>query len=161
MVDYQTISFYIGVFSVVFGVATWYFQSRRSQKITQASLFMQIHAQWRDKQFIENFSDMYKWEWIDLEDYVKKYMTDDMSVIMTGVIFYFEGVGELLKEGLIEIDIVYSMFGDRFLMRAEKFAPVLVGIRDYYEAPERYRNTEYLYEEMKKRQKIVRKLYQK
>jgi len=162
MVDYQTISFYIGVFSVVFGVITWYLQSRRSQKITQASLYMQLHAQWRDRQFIDNYYSMLQWEWKDLEDYAENILSDyEKSLTSTEIIWYFEGVGQLLREGLIEPDIVYTMLGDRFMSWAEKYADILRAVRDLYEAPERYRNIEYLYEEMKKRQHIIRKQYQK
>jgi len=162
MVDYQTISFYIGVFSVVFGVITWYIQSRRNQKITQASLYMQLHAQWRDRKFIDNYYSMLQWEWKDLDDYAENILSDhEKSLTTTEIIWYFESVGQLLREGLIEPDIVYTMLGDRFMNWAEKYADILKAVRDLYEAPERYRNIEYLYEEMKKRQQTVRKQYQK
>ena len=81
------------------------------------------------------------------------------AVKATKVIWYFESVGELLREGLIEIDIVYNMLGDRFILWAEKYAEVLFTLRDLANAPERYRNIEYLYEETKKRQKIVKNQY--
>ncbi len=105
---------------------------------------------------------MLQWEWADLEDYVENIISDyEKSLSATEVIWYFEGVGELLKEGLIEPQIVYTMLGDRFITWAEKYETILRTVRDVYEAPERYRNIEYLYEEMKKRQQTVRKLYQK
>ena len=160
MVDFQTISFYLGVFSVIFGVITWYIQSRRSQKITQASLYMQLHSQWRDSQFIDDYYTMLNSEWKDLEDFSEKWWSNHMyAVKATKVIWYFESVGELLREGLIEIDIVYNMLGDRFILWAEKYAEVLFTLRDLANAPERYRNIEYLYEETKKRQKIVKNQY--
>ena len=161
MLDFQTISFYLGVFSVIFGVFTWYLQSRRNQKITQASLYMQLHSQWRDSGFIDIYYEMIQAEWNDLDEFAEKWYTDsEFTIGATKVIWYFESVGELLKQGLIDIDIVYNMLGDRFIGWANKYGEVLIALRDGQGAPERYRNIEYLYGEMLKRQKIVRMKYQ-
>jgi hypothetical protein len=162
MLDFQTISFYLGVFSVIFGVFTWYLQSRRSQKITQASLYMQLHSQWRDSRFIDIYYEMIQSQWKTLDEFAEKWYSDtEYTIGATKVIWYFESVGELLKQDLIDIDIVYNMLGDRFINWANKYGEVLIALRDSVDAPERYRNIEYLYEEMLKRQKIVKMKYKK
>ncbi len=160
MVDYASISIVLTGLGLMIAITYYAFTIRNQNRTRQAQLFMQTHAQWRDRHFIESFHDMLSWEWDNLQDYADRLLTDTEKVYTsTEVIWYFEGVGELLKKGLIDIDIVFTMYADRFINWAEKYIPILKALREYYVTPWRYRNIEYLYEQMKKRQGAEMKKY--
>lgn len=70
---------------------------------------------------------------------------------MIEIAWYFEGVGQLLKDRLIDIRLVDAMYSDRVIRLWEKFYPIVVGLREQYRNPDYYGNFEYLYRELKKR----------
>ena len=92
---------------------TYYAMVLRNQnKTRQAQLFMQVHSQWKDRAFIKGFYNMLNdWEWEDIDDFRSKYLANEQTFI-TGieVVFHFEGVGQLLRDGLIDIEMVDSVF---------------------------------------------------
>ena len=71
---------------------------------------------------------------------------------MVEVGWYFDGVGQLLRDKLIDIRIVDTMYSDRVIRFWEKGYPIVMGLRELYRNPDYYGNFEYLYREMKKRQ---------
>jgi hypothetical protein len=129
---------------------------RFQNKTRQAQLFMQIHEQWKDRTFIKGFYEMLnKWEWKDFYDFLAKYgqgSNEEAFITMVEVVWYFEGVGQLLREELIDIGLVEAMYSDRVIRLWEKGYPIILGLRELNQNPDYYGNFEYLYREMKKRQ---------
>ena len=138
---------------------TYYTMVLRNQnKTRQAQLFMQVHSQWKDRAFIKGFYDILNnWEWEDVEDFWVKYgqvADEDAFITVIEVAWYFEGVGQLLRDGLIDIRLVDSMYSSRVIDLWEKFYPVAIYLREQgfgRENPDNYNNFEYLYTALKKR----------
>ena len=65
---------------------------------------------------------------------------------------YFEGLGLLVKNGLIDIQIVEDLFAGRIIWYWETMHTQLNQLRKNLNDPELYDSIEYLYHEMKKRQ---------
>ena len=138
---------------------TYYTMVLRNQnKTRQAQLFMQVHSQWKDRAFIKGFYDILNnWEWDDVEDFWVKYgqaADEDAFITAIEVAWYFEGVGQLLRDGLIDIRLVDSMYSSRVIDLWEKFYPVAIYLREQgfgRENPDYYNNFEYLYTALKKR----------
>jgi hypothetical protein len=122
----------------------------------QAQLFMQIHSQWKDREFIRRFYDtLNNWEWKDNKDFWSKYgqeANEEAFITMIEIAWYFEGVGHLLRDKLIDIRLVEALYVDRVIRIWEKMYPITVGLRESERNPDYYGNFEYLYREMKKRQ---------
>jgi hypothetical protein len=70
---------------------------------------------------------------------------------MIEVCWYFEGVGQLLRDGLIDVRLVDAMYSDRVIRLWEKAFPIVLELRESYRNPDYYGNWEYLYDELKKR----------
>lgn len=120
---------------------------------------MQVQSQWKDRAFIKGFYDIVNnWEWTDIEDYQNKYgQAANEEAFITGleIVFHFEGVGQLLRDGLIDIDLIDSLYSTRVILAWEKCCPVLKYYRDHAWGrpnPDYYMNFEYLYTTLKKRQ---------
>ena len=67
--DLQTISVVITATSVVIALSYYLLNIRNINQTRQAQLFMQIHSQWNDREFVEQFMDLLNlWEWRDPDD---------------------------------------------------------------------------------------------
>ena len=151
----QTLSYVAAAIGVCVAAAYYVMTLRNQSKTRQAQLFMQIHAQWRDRAFIKRFFDVLNiWEWNYWEDFWAKYgqvSNEDAFITVIEIAWYFEGVGQLLRDGLIDIRLVDAMYSDRVIRLWEKSLPIVVGLREMYRNPDYYGNYEYLYNELKKR----------
>ena len=76
---------------------------------------------------------------------------EEAFLTMTKVIWYFEDVSQLLRDGLIDINLVEAMYSDRVIQLWEKGYPIAMRLRNLYRNPD-YGKFEYLYSELKKRQ---------
>ena len=117
-----------------------------------------LHADPRavaDRAFIKRFYDaLNNWEWEDEGDFWRKYgqgPNEEAFITVIEVAWYFEGVGQLLRDGLIDIGLVYAMYSDRVIRLWEKFLPVVEGLKETYGNPDYYGNFEYLYDELRKK----------
>lgn len=152
----QSLSYVAAAIGVFMAAAYYVMMLRFQNRTRQAQLFMQIHAQWESRAFIKGFYDILNvWKWKDWDDFWAKYgqrSNEEAFITMTEVIWYFEGVGQLLKDGLIDISLVEAMYLDRVIKLWEKGYPITMGLREMHRNPDYYGNFEYLYKEMKKRQ---------
>ena len=138
---------------------TYYSMVLRNQnKTRQAQLFMQVHSQWKDRAFIKGFYDMLNnWEWESIEEFWGKYgqdVNEESFITATEITWYFEGVGQLLRDGLIDIRLVDSMYSSRVIDFWEKMLPVVSYLREQAFGrpnPDYYINFEYLYNALKKK----------
>ena len=66
---------------------------------------------------------------------------------------YFEAIGTLLGRKLIDMELVWDYWGETFItLWEEKYKDYVDGIRKHFHHPEYGDATEYLYNEMKKRE---------
>jgi hypothetical protein len=162
-ITFQTLFQFLQTISIMVGITYYLMILNNQQKnqqaafeTRQAQLFMQIHSQWKDREFIKGFYDILnRWEWKDNEDFWAKYGQDaneEAFITMIEIGWYFEGVGQLLRDKLIDIRLVDAMYSDRVIRLWEKSYPIVVGLREQYRNPDYYGNYEYLYKELKKRQ---------
>ena len=64
---------------------------------------------------------------------------------------FYEGLGTLVREGLIDIGMIHQFFGGVYIEWFEKWTPFFDGIIQLYtdmDRPPRVWNTGYLYEQM-------------
>lgn len=71
---------------------------------------MQIHDQLNDKELRKQlFQFLYTWEWKDYDDFWEKYGPEtniDVWISFTAFTIYYEGIGVLVKHGLIDSTLV-------------------------------------------------------
>jgi hypothetical protein len=95
----------------------------------------------------------------DYEDYLLKYSirngdSNNLEPWIQGNLLstYFEGLGVLVKKGLIDIDLVEDLFSKRIEWFWETFTPFMQLSRNRQNDVTLYDSIEYLYNEIKKRQ---------
>ena len=101
----------------------------------------------------------YSYEWKDLDDLLQFFDLNtengrDAWTDWQTLAAYFEGIGVLVRKGLLDLDLVVDLFSGRIIAVWEKFSNNL----DVEEArkrrndPKMHDDFEYLYHEMKQRQ---------
>ena len=120
----------------------------------QAQLFMGIFQTMASKEFQTDFEEIvHQWKWSDYEDYMRKY-GPFQNAVENGkhatIFMLYDGIGTLLRHGLIDSELVYDLTYAGSIALWEKFLPLVTGWRANYSAPQIYRDFEFLYTEMVK-----------
>lgn len=84
-------------------------------------------------------------EWKNFDDYLKKYPS---HAPLLSIQTYFEGVGVLLKKGLIDVDLVYELMPTMVSTFWAKYEPIVKEARERQNYPQLFRSVEYLANEM-------------
>ena len=163
MVDYQTISVIFTGVSI--SLAAFYYIStlrnvQRNQKqqleTRQTQLFMNLYETWRSPHFREAINKLRGRKWKDLEEWESKYGPEenpDEATITQTVFTFYDGLGVLVRRGLIDIGIIDELMYVSFVRAWETYEPVFRQVRERDDNPLMYRNSEYLYDEITKHRK--------
>ena len=119
----------------------------------QAQLFMHIYDRFNETEFSTQWTKiMFQWRWKDFEEWWQKYGPEENveeNASFVSVIRYYEGVGVLVKKGLIDINIVGELMSTHIIRFWEKMEPVFKALRERLNWPELFQEFEYLYNEIK------------
>jgi hypothetical protein len=147
VVDISSISAIIAAACVIVGFVFTYLQLRNLVKTRRTELRWRILQSTNSKEFLEAGMKIMDMEFKDQKDFEEKY--GDLRVEMTLVLNLFDGIGELLRNGLTDYETVSSM---PVVVMWEKLIPFVEGARRAYDDPSWWANFEYFYNEAKKRQ---------
>jgi len=97
---------------------------------------------------IKEFSD---YERLVLNEMAKGNLTPwfHMQILVT----YFEGLAMLVKRGLMDMEVVEDLFANRIIWYWEAMKDIFYTRRSQLRDPKMYDSIEYLYNELKKREK--------
>ena len=154
MVDIQTVS--IAVASAgVFAAAIYYIlQIRHQTRMRQTDVLMRLYQDWGREDLQKACRTVVELEFEDYDGYVKKYGTSGPVVAdWFRVAWFFNGIGVLLQGKLADIELVYKLFGYMVISLWEKLKPVIEGMKRQSDEPRSLEWFEYLYNEMKKRER--------
>ena len=159
MITIETISIVFTGISI--SLAAFYYintlrNTRRNQELQletrQAQLFTQLYSEFRSAENLRLYGKALQMTWDDYDDFVKKYGLEEWEerVPYTHMSLFYEEIGVLLEEGLIDVNLVIQLIGGTFSLFWVKFKPIVLErrIRDNY--PQYYDKMEYLYNEIEK-----------
>ena len=162
MVDIQTLLTYLTLISIPVGVAYHIMtlnNTRKNQQMQletrQTQLFMNVYNIWISQQKEFN-TVIHHWHYKDLDDFESKYgeVADlEAHSIWDQTIMWLEGVGVLLRQGMVSMDFIFSMqgFASTVLFFWMKYEPWLSEYRKRRNVPEMLHDLEYLCVELKNR----------
>jgi hypothetical protein len=119
----------------------------------QAQLFMQIY---RDMSSPENFirtNELYEMEWEDYSDFEDKYGSENNPenyALRYSTWMRLNGVGLLVRDGLIDVGRVHDLISTMIFWQWEKFKDVIRKQRELYNLPKNFEGFEFLANEMVK-----------
>ena len=144
--DVQTVTVVIAGISVVIGVVNSMLSSRRAEKQRQTEMFMEMYRGYVTRDHIKarvqfTFTESKK----DVNDWSMETRVDFAMVSR-----YFEGIGVLLRRGLIDGALVHELLAVPIIRWWEKAAPIIRESRQRFSWPSMWDHAEFLYQEMKK-----------
>jgi hypothetical protein len=146
----QTLSLGVGVIYYIMTLQN----TRRNQQLTletrQAQLMMQIYQELISEANLKTWNETMSWEFEDFDDFERKYSDPDSFAKRYSVMRMFDGVGLLLRDGLLDVDKVYDLIDSAVLQQWRKWGPIVKETRTRYPWPDAEEGFEYLYDEMMK-----------
>jgi len=163
MLDIPSISGIVAAIGVIVGVVITVQELRHLRKQRETELLVRL-APWLNmsgSELQEAYVKVLNLEFKDYDDFVKKYgpplveKPEQMAILTIGN--YFEAIGALRRRKLLDINLVWDYWGETFIMIWEKLKPYAEGVRKEFNQPEFGDSTEYLFNEMKKKEQQLSK----
>jgi hypothetical protein len=126
----------------------------------QAQLFMQIYGKWNEASFSKHYTYLiYGLKWSNYQEF-KELILDNIEnwESMANVIRFFEGLGVLLSEGLVDMRLIALTMATDIITYWEKLKPSILEFRRESNSPRIADQSEYLYNELLKYMKEHPKL---
>ena len=152
MVDVQTVSIAVASTGVFLAAIYYIIQIRHQTKVRQTDLVMRLYSTFGSKEFQDAWTRIESIEFKNYDEYVKKYGSGDYVQCAT----FFEGIGVLLQNRLIDINLVDALFGVPLKYMYERMKPIIEGNKQQFHNQRVFEYFEYLYNEMQKREQKFR-----
>jgi len=156
--DIPSISAIVAAIGVLLGVVFAALQLRNIVRTRQTDLVMRLYSAYGSKEFQEAWVETLRLEFKDYHEYLKKYGATSQKPVYTSVNMvaaFFEGIGILLRRGLIDIALVDELFSSDVIITWRKMKPLVEGWRQHFNRPQISEYFEYLYNEMQKREQTI------
>jgi hypothetical protein len=115
----------------------------------QAQLFMNIYSQINSNDAIHNEFEMMNIELKTADDYHELYNDKTKYTAINWFMTYFEGMGVLVRQGLVDIDLVSQMLSGNIIWFWERYRDAFNDCRVKYNWPRWMIESEYLYDRVK------------
>jgi hypothetical protein len=119
----------------------------QAERNRQAQLLYSLFETFRSLEFRKLWHQVMVYDWKDYDDWYERYdekTNPDAIAAFSSVMLFFEGIGVLVRKGLINIGIVNELLGIFIKMTWERYEPVFLG--DRRDFPMVWRDFEFLYE---------------
>jgi len=155
MADIQTVSIAIASVGVFAATIYYIFQIRNQNRMRHLDLFMRIYSIWGSADMLDAHRRLMVIKVDNYDSFVKNYgpVTETKQIYsdIDRVGWFFNLMGFLVKENIVNVELVDELVGYWVIKNWETFKPLVDGWRKQYNIPESYYWFEYLYNELKKR----------
>ncbi len=147
--DVASFSIVLASISVIIGVILAILQLREQNKTRQAQLFIEIYTQFMRGELQDMHFEI-------LEAFGKHTKDSDPEIwetnrgMINSVLSFLEGVGVLVKRGLLDINLVADLISTPTIRIWEAMQNWVMWSRDNLNRPQLWEWTEYLYQEIMK-----------
>ena len=162
-ITYQMVLSTIQTIALVVGIVYYLTIMRNAQKTReltlksqenatetrQAQLFMQIYDKWSSTEYTEAWHLINNADFKTYEEMMEFYNKEEYRRAFGKIVGFYEGVGVLVKEGLVDIRLVALLMTGTTTIFWRKMEPFIPEIRKYG-YPRAYIETEYLYDKLMK-----------
>ncbi len=164
-ITYQMVLSTLQTVALIVGITYYLFIMRNSQKTRelalnaqeqaletrQTQLFMDVYRSHTTKEHQADVSELLlSWDWNDFDDFKEKYMVPPDNAKYLSYFANLEGLGLLVRNGLLDANLVYDLQYVSIIMIWEKFLPIILEYREAWSTPQLWGTVEYLYDEMKR-----------
>lgn len=153
LVVLQSLSYTAGAISVVLGIIYYAINLREQRRNARITLANSLTQKMETYEFHRTYAELTYYEWKDYDDYEKKYGSDnnlDSYAKRLSIWRFYNSLGNMLKNNMIDADVLYDHGGDGSIVIYGKFEPIIHATRKVYSAGDWMRGFEYLSDEMLK-----------
>ena len=164
MIELSVIRDLVAIFGVIAGFSYYVLTVRNAQRTReltlraqeqaldtrQAQLLMNLVNTVRSTDFRRHWHKLFRLEWNDYQDFQEQY-EDDIETITawTSVMRFYECVGVMVKNNLIDMSLIYSLLNNGTKMVWDRYEPLIRGDRERFQQYGTvWVNVEYLYNEV-------------
>ena len=115
----------------------------------QAQLFMNIYSQLASNEAVDNEYELTHIEMKNREDYLKLLEDRTKYRAFAWFMVYYEGIGVLVRENLVPIELVAQMISGNIIWYWERYGPGFIETRTSMNWPRMMVELEYLYNRVK------------
>jgi hypothetical protein len=104
----------------------------------QAQLFMQLYSIYESKDFLKDYTDLWRYEYTDINDWMSKYhpvKNPEAYASFMRVGRFYEGVGILVEKKLISMDLVMELMREAILFNWDRLKVYAYGQRELTHLP--------------------------
>jgi len=148
MIDISTTSAIVVAVSVVVGLVFTLMELRHLTRTRRTDVIMRIYDRFGTKEMVEAVNSVGQMKGSKVGFPPSGGLT---GVIQVAIVF--EGLGVLLQQGLIDIELVNSLFGPTLVSLWEPIHPMIVGMRQSMKEPFFFSHFEYLYDRLEEYRK--------
>ena len=156
MVDITEISAMVAAAGVLVGVVYYLLDIRNQAMIRKTALITNLYSTFGSEEHQRAGKKVLWITYEDYDDFVKKYgapnSEEPIPVAIDRVLYFFEELGVLLSKKLVDIDLIDQLMGYNIMMIGTKTMPIIEEVRKRLDLPRVWKNFEYLYNEMQKRE---------
>jgi len=144
MIDISTVASIVTTVSIVVGVIFTILEIRHLTRTRKMEVIMKIYERFGTREIVEAINRVGNAKFENIADYNKKYGFTDIILIAE----LFEGIGVLLEQNLIDINMVDRLFGPTLNLLWVRMEPVLYAMREGLNEPFFFSHYEYLIERL-------------
>ena len=150
--DIQTAYYMVAATGVLVAAIYYVWNIKATLQTRQAQLFMPIYSAYNSDEIMRAYSTIMSWKFVDYDDYLSKYGPEvnlDADIMQRKFNGYLEGVGVLVKRGLIDPSFVDDLMSGRVINYWEKYGGFMREYRVRRDLPQASEYVEYLYNRIK------------
>jgi hypothetical protein len=140
MDDIATLSTIVATISIVIGVIFTVLELRHLRRTRKTEIIMRIYDRFSSREMVEAMNKVGNITYENLDEFRKKYGFTEVTMIAV----LFEGLGVLLEQNLIEINLVDRLFGSTLDSLWKRMKPVIYAMREAIDEPYFFSHFEFL-----------------
>jgi len=135
MIDLQTVLTYLTLISVPVGIFYYIMTLRNTQKTQKLNATYRLLEVYRDENEYSKWLEVKNLEWDSPDDFWEKYgesKTPEIAAKYGTMFQYYDGLGYLWKEGVIDLQSLAVYFGWGCIILWERYKPIIESYREHY-----------------------------
>ena len=149
-ITYQMILSTIQTVGLLVGISYYILSLRNQSKARKTQVYLQMVNKFSEPYMNEAQGKVADFEWATADDFMVDWKNPERRVTIGIEGAWYEGLGVLVKENLLDIRIVALLMTGLVIRFWDKLIPVIDEVREVHLGPRFWIETEYLYNQLKK-----------
>lgn len=151
-VSLQMVRDVVTIFGVIAGFSYYILTVRHQNHARKAQLLSSLSKDFSDFEMAKRAYIMWNWEWEDYDDFTTKYgsINPDAAAMCYTDWFWYNNLGMMLKNKLIDEDMIFDLYGTGIIMQWERWRGIIMEMRVRVQGSAYMESYEFLADRMKR-----------